>query len=417
MTRREFVGGAAALAAGARPADGITAAFIGVGGRGSGLLSNFKNAAGAGPILTLCDVDEKLLAQRAASVKQKWGDAPATVTDYRRVLDDKNVQTVFIASPEHWHAIQAIHACQAGKDVYVEKPDAHNIVEGQRMVTAARKHKRMMQVGTQLRSAPFLRDAAEYIASGAIGKVVFGRAWETDGKRVIPKVPDSDPPAGVDYDRWLGPAPMRPFNRMRFHGNWRWFFDTGTGDLGNDGVHRMDYCRLLMGITELPRTISCMGGKLVVPDDAQEWPDHQIVTFDFGGRIILYEMRIGSQPALYGETEGAAVYGEKGWVLADNSSWKAYDIDGKLVKEGGDGKADVAHVENFLRCVGSRKHEELAQDIASGHISSVMCHAGNIAWRTGKTLKLDPATERFNDPEADQYLSRTYRKGYELPDV
>jgi hypothetical protein len=264
-----------------------------------------------------------------------------------------------------------------------------------------------------------LVDAAEHVKSGAIGKVVFGRAWETDGKRVVKAVPDSDPPKGVDYDLWLGPAPKRPFNRNRFHGSWRWFFDYGEGDLGNDGVHRIDYCRLVMGIETMPKRISCMGGKLVVPDDAQEWPDTQLANFDFGGQIITYEMRIGTRPSLLGATEGAAIYGEDGWVLVTNQGWKAYDGKDQLVKEGGDGlgSAGLLHIRNFIDATRSRRWQDLNQDIYQGHLSSVLCHAANIAWRTGRTLNFNAEEESFDDGEANKLLGRSYREGYELPQV
>ena len=321
-----------------------------------------------------------------------------------------------LGTPDHWHAIPTIHACQAGKDVYVEKPDGHNIVEGKTMVAAARKHARMVQLGTQSRSAPFLKDAVRFVADGSIGKVIYGKAWETAKQAPIPKVPDSEPPPGVDYDAWLGPAPLRPFNRYRFHGNWRWFFDYGSGDLGNDGVHRMDYCRWVMGITEFPQAISASGGKYFF-DDAQEWPDTQIVTFDYPGKVLSYEMRIWSEPRLHDQGEGAAIYGDKGWVLVNNSSWKAFDGDAKLIGEGKDSKAQELHIRNFLDAIKSRRREDLNQEIAQGHVSSVMCHAGNIAWRTGKKVRFDPKTETFDDAEANKFLGREYRKGYELPAV
>jgi predicted dehydrogenase len=213
---------------------------------------------------------------------------------------------------------------------------------------------------------------------------------------------------------WQGPAPLRPFNRNRFHGSWRWFFDYGTGDLGNDGVHRMDFCRWVMGLNELPQTVSCSGGKFFF-DDAQEWPDTMMVTYDWPGKILVYEMRIWSKPRLFDITEGAAVYGDGGWVLISNSGWKAFDDKGKVVKEVGKRNPLTLHVRNFLEAVRSRKRETLNQEIAQGHVSSVMCHAGNIAWRTGKKLKLDARSETFDDAEANKYLGREYRKGYELP--
>jgi len=422
LTRRTFLLNSAALGAGlalparaAQASDRINVAVVGLRGRGNSLLQSFaaqKDVA----VTWLCDLDEKVLDSRAAWLEKTSGKKPRTTKDYKALLDDKDLQAVVLGTPDHWHALPTIHACQAGKDVYVEKPDGHNIVEGKRMVAAARKHGRMVQLGTQSRSAPFIKDAAKYVADGAIGKVIFGKVWETAKQAPIPRVADSEPPPGIDYNLWLGPAPLRPFNRYRFHGNWRWFFDYGSGDLGNDGVHRMDYCRWVMGITDFPQAVTASGGKYFF-DDAQEWPDTQMVLFDYPGKILMYEMRIWSEPRLHDHGEGAVIYGDQGWVLLHNSGWKAFDGEGKVLVQGGDSKAQELHIRNFLDATKSRKHEELAQDIASGHVSSVMCHAGNIAWRTGKKLRFDPKTETFDDAEANKFLGREYRKGFELPEV
>ncbi len=422
LTRRTFLLNTSALglgmAAGARavaPSDRIRVAVAGVRGRGHGLLRGF--AAQKDVVVThVCDVDANVLKSRVPELEKATGQKAEPVKDYRTILDRKDVDALVLGTPDHWHAIPTIQACQAGKDVYVEKPDGHNIVEGKTMVAAARKHSRMVQMGTQARSAPYLKDAAKFVAEGGVGKVIFGKAWETAKQAPIPRSPDSEPPAGVDYDLWLGPAPMRPFNRYRFHGNWRWFFDTGTGDLGNDGVHRMDYCRWVMGITDFPEAVSCAGGKLYF-DDAQEWPDTMMVTYEYPGKILVYEMRIWSEPRLHEHGEGAAIYGDKGWVLVHNSGWKAMDGDGKVLSEGSDRLGDAGHIRNFLDAIKSRRHQDLNQEIASGHVSSVMCHAGNIAWRTGKKLRFDAKTETFDDAEANKFLGREYRKGYELPQV
>jgi predicted dehydrogenase len=419
INRRTFIAASAALAGSlsARavpPSERIRVAVMGLRGRGNSLLHAFAAQKDV-DVTHLCDVDRKVLEQRAGELEKK-GLKPALVKDYRTILDLKDVDALVVGTPDHWHALPTIHACQAGKDVYVEKPDGHTIEEGRAMVAAARKHARMVQLGTQSRSAPFLKDAARFVAEGGIGKVIFGKAWETSRQAPIPRVADGDAPEHVDYDLWLGPAPKRAFNRYRFHGNWRWFFDTGCGDLGNDGVHRMDYCRWVMGITELPRAVSASGGKFYF-DDAQEWPDTLMVTYEYLGKLLVYEMRLWSEPRLHDEGEGAAVYGDKGWVLINNSSWKAFDGEGKVVQQGGDGQAGNLHVRNFLDAVKSRKREDLAQEIAQGHVSSVMCHAGNVSWRTGKKLRIDPETERFDDAEANRHFGREYRKGFELPSV
>ena len=220
----------------------------------------------------------------------------------------------------------------AGKDVYVEKPASHNILEGKTAVAAARKHERMVQMGTQIRSAPFLRQARAYIDSGAMGKVIYGKAWETDRNPSVHLSADSAPPKGIDYDIWQGPAPERPYNATIVGGAWRWLFDYGTGDLGNDGVHRIDYCRYLMGLDEMPEAVCCSGGKFFFEDD-QQWPDTMLVNYEYPGKVLQYEMRLWSMPKLFDATEGAVVYGENGWMLVTNTSWKAYDADGKPAKD------------------------------------------------------------------------------------
>ncbi len=399
----------------APPSERLRVAVIGIKGRGNSLLKLFS-AQNDVAVTHLCDVDEKVLLQRAGELEKAGRGKAVVVKDYRSLLDNKDIDALVLGTPDHWHALQTIHGCQAGKDIYTEKPDGHNILEGKAMIAAARRYERMVQMGTQLRSAPYIRDAATFVQSGALGKVLVGKAWETAKQPPIPKVPDGDAPAGVDYDLWLGPAPSRPFNRYRFHSNWRWFFDYGSGDLGNDGVHRIDYCRLVMGLDGFPLTVSTAGGKFYF-DDAQEWPDTLQVNYEYPGKIMTYEMRIWSDARLHGEGEGAAVYGEDGWALVTNAGWKAWDGAGKLLVEGGDSKADVLHVRNFLDAVKSRRREDLNQEIAQGHVTSVLCHAGNIAWRTGKKLRFDPATETFDDAEANRYLGREYRKGFELPKI
>ncbi|MCH8924298.1 MAG: Gfo/Idh/MocA family oxidoreductase [Planctomycetes bacterium] len=311
-----------------------------------------------------------------------------------------------------------IYGCIAGKDVYVEKPASHNILEGKTAVAAARKRGRMVQMGTQIRSAAFLREAREYVDSGALGQVIYGKAWETNRNGAVHLAPDGSPPPGLDYEIWQGPAPERRFNRSIVGGSWRWLFDYGTGDLGNDGVHRIDYCRYVMGLEGMPQAICCSGGKFFFEDD-QQWPDTMLISYEYPGRVLQYEMLLWSKPKLFGAGEGAAIYGENGWMLLTNNSWKVYDAAGKLVKqgEGDSGQTQQAHIRNFLDAVHSRKRESLNQELSSGHVSTTMCHAGNISWRTGKKLRFDAKTETFDDPAANQYLGREHRKGFELPNI
>ena len=395
--------------------DKISVACIGVRGRGNAVMRTFATEPDC-EITHICDVRESVRKQRGAEMKQRTGRMPKLVNDYRTLLDDKSIDVFMVATPDHWHALLTIEGCLAGKDVYVEKPASHNILEGKIAVAAARKKRRIVQMGTQIRSAGFLREAVEYVRSGALGKVAYGKAWETDRSRAVHLAADSDPPEGLDYEIWQGPAPERPYNASIVGSAWRWLFDYGTGDLGNDGVHRIDYCRKAMGLEGMPEAICTSGGKFFFEDD-QQWPDTMLVNYEYPGSVLQYEMRLWSKPKLFGATEGAAIYGENGWLLLTNTSWKAYDPDGKVIKEGKGDTGERAHVRNFLDAVRSRKRESLNQEIYSGHVSSAMCHAGNIAWRTGKKLRFDPDTETFDDDEANRFVGREHRRGYELPEL
>lgn len=427
ITRREFVHKSAAfgslgLAAGLSGRafaanDKISVACIGVRGRGNSVMHSFAAEPDC-EITHICDVNKPVREQRGAEMKAKTGRMPKLVNDYRTLLDDSSIDVFMVATPDHWHALLTIDGCLAGKDVYVEKPASHNILEGKTAVAAARKRDRMVQLGTQIRSAAFLHEAAEYVKSGALGKVIYGKAWETDRNGAVHLAPDSAPPPDLDYEIWQGPAPERPFNRSIVGGAWRWLFDYGTGDLGNDGVHRIDYCRYVMGLEGMPQAISCSGGKFFFDDD-QQWPDTMLINYEYPDQILQYEMRLWSKPKLFDATEGAAVYGENGWILLTNSSWRAYDAAGKPVRQGASslGQAQQEHIRNFLDAVRSRRRESLNQEIYSGHISSTMCHAGNICWRTGKKLRFDAETETFDDKEANQHVGREHRKGFELPKI
>ncbi len=298
----------------------IRVACIGVRGRGNSVMRSFAAESDC-QLPHICDVRESMRLQRGREMKDLTGHMPKLVNDYRTLLDDKSVDVFMVATPDHWHALPTIHGCLAGKDVYVEKPESHNIVEGKTAVAAAHKHNRMVQVGTQIRSAKLMQEAAAYVKSGALGKVIYGKSWETDRNREVHHVSDSKPPRELDYDLWQGPVAERPYNETIVRKSWRWLFDYGTGDLGNDGVHRIDYCRYAMGIDQLPETICCSGGKFFFEDE-REWPDTQIVNYEYPGKVLTYEMRLWSEPKLFGATEGAAIYGENGWMLLTNRMWK-----------------------------------------------------------------------------------------------
>ncbi len=435
MDRRDFLTTAAASTAWlamqpvakAAASERIRVGCVGVGGRAGALLKQFS-AEPTVELAAICDLDAKRLPAAIEVVKSFGQKAPETHTDFRKLVDNKSLDVLVVGTPDHWHAIPTIMACQAGKDVYVEKPDGHNIVEGQRMVAAMKKYNRVIQMGTQSRSNSHFLSAMEYIRSGKLGRALVAKAWESSKQSSIGRPADSNPPEGYDYDFWLGPAPKRPFNVRRFNGNWRWFFDYGTGDLGNDGVHRLDIaywglqtaCAVAGdGPLGFPRQITALGGHWYF-DDMQEWPDTLQVTYAFPekvGKLLTYEMRVWTPYGYLGEEEGAAVFGDKGYIVMGNGGWKAY-AGKEVVAQDQGGYEGPAHVQNFLSCVKSRQKPNADLETV-GHPSSLLCHTGNVAWRAGHQVEFDIQTEQFvNDPAANALRTRPeYRKPWTLPEV
>lgn len=406
----------------------LQAGVVGAGGRALGLINTFARNAEI-DVVAIADVDSRRMPRAVETVHKIQKSKPWTTGDFRKIIDDPKIDVLVVGTPDHWHALPTIHACLNGKDVYVEKPDSHNIIEGRTMVAAMRKHRRIVQMGSQHRSTKRMQSVLEYIKSGKIGRCLVAKAWESSRQGPIGFPKDEQPPKGVDYDMWLGSAPKRPFNRNRFHGRWRWFYDYGTGDLGNDGVHRLDMAfAALTAACEaqgdaqpgLPTSISATGGKWYF-NDMQEFPDTAQITYEFGGKtpkILTYEMRIWAPYRLDGESEGAAVYGDKGYVVMGNRGWRAYGPGNKLVEEVPGGSHEAPHVQNFVECVKTRKKPYCDLETV-GHPASVLCHAGNIATRLGRTLFLDPHTEEFkNDKEANALRGRPeWRKPWTLPKV
>jgi len=437
LNRRQFLGssfcGAAVLAAAgqtskAAASERLQVGCVGVAGRAGQLMQMFAGLKEV-EVVALADVDSRKLPGAARSVEKIQGKKPGTETDFRKLIDNPEIDALVVGTPDHWHAIPTILACMAGKDVYVEKPDGHNIEEGRRMVAAARKNKRIIQMGTQSRTSEYFHEAMAWIRSGKLGRCLVAKSWESARQGSIGKPADSEPPQGVDYDMWLGPAPKRPFNVRRFDGNWRWFFDYGTGDLGNDGVHRLDIARWALGTAVeaqggaplgLPSAICASGGKWYF-DDMQEWPDTLQVTYEYAGKpgaVLTYEMRLWTPYPYTGHGEGVVVYGDQGYIVIGNSDWKAYDPKGNALANGSGDNSGVTHIQNFIDCVKSRKKPNADLETV-GHISSMLCHAGNISWRVGRKLVLDPQTETFvGDDEANRLRTRPeYRKPWLLPEV
>jgi predicted dehydrogenase len=390
-----------------KPNEKIVLAVMGVHGRGRDLLRGFSAFPDV-EIAYVCDPDENVVPAALQALDPQHKSTPKTEKDVRRVLEDKDVTALVVAAPDHWHALATVWGCQAGKHVYVEKPISHNLVEGRRMVEAARKYDRVVQVGTQRRSAPQSLSALEFVRSGKLGKVPFAQAWIAGARKSIDRKQDEAVPRGVDYDLWLGPAPERPFNANRFHYNWHWNWDYGTGELGNNGIHGLDLVRWLLDL-DAPTRISCGGGKYFFDDD-QQTPDTQVATFDFDGCCVTWEHRIWSRTGAEGQAFGVALYGEKGTLLFDDKGWHV--IDGVDASDKA-GEMQRAHLRNFLDCI--KEHRKPNADIEEGHKSTRLCHLGNIAWRTGRTLRFDAATETLDSAEANKLLGRSYRKPFEVP--
>jgi predicted dehydrogenase len=395
----------------------IRVALIGARNQGKGVaLRHIK--AGA-KIATLCDIDDAINAKISPLLQEAQGSAPQYVKDYRRVLDDKNIDAVIISTPDHWHTHMALAACQAGKDVYLEKPVSQTIREGQLIRDAARKYNRVMQIGTMRRSADHFRAAAEYVGSGKLGKICLIKAWMCQLRKSIGTPADGEPPAGVDYDMWLGPAPKRPFNENRFHYNWRFFWDYGNTELGNQGVHVLDIA--LWGIQKLRGDKNCLPTRVSGQSgiywlkDAKEVPDTQVLAYDYGDFVLNWELRsFGGHHPMEGTVAGTGFYGTDATLIVDGSGWKVYASDGSVAASMQ--STPFHHEQDFLECIKSRKRP--LADIEIGRLSTTLCHLGNVVTRLNRSVVFDPATETFGkDKEANAFLTKTYRSTYPLPRV
>lgn len=413
IDRRTFLGAAGALAvsgslARSAPAsERLRLGVIGVRGRGADLASDFARRADC-EVVALCDIDDDSFAKPVSAVEKISGKAPRTEKDFRKLLDDKSIDAIVNATPDHWHALVAVMACQAGKDVYTEKPASHNVVEGRRMVEAARKYNRVVQMGTQRRSMPHVIEATKFVREGGIGKVGMARAWIMQKRPAIGPGKPAEVPPGVDYAMWQGPALDRPFMSNRFHYNWHWFWNWGTGELGNNGIHGLDVARWGLGV-DAPLTVSSSGGLFVFDD--REVPDTQVVSYVFPKACLVWEHRLYDKHPMEGLGFGIAFYGDNGVLTIDEKGWKVEDG----VKAGGKATEGMsAHLTNFVNCVKSR--DKPNADIETGHLSTRLCHLGNIAHRVGRKLTFDAVTESFpGDTEANALLSREYSSRFEMP--
>lgn len=434
ISRRSFVGhgiSAAALGAGATllaradekvtankpdpsraaeaPSNKLVLAVMGTNGRGLGLASGFTKQPGA-EVAWIIDVDDQAAAKGAAAVVSAGGNEPQTARDFRRALDDKSVDALVIAAPDHWHAPATILACSAGKHVYCEKPACHNPREGEWMVAAARKHERVVTLGTQRRSSPSIRAAIERLHQGEIGTVRFARGWIVSTRPTIGRGRETAPPAHLDYALWQGPAPAEPYRDNVIHYHWHWFWNWGTGELGNNGIHALDVCRWGLQ-ADVPQRVTCGGGKLFFDDD-QQTPDTQMATFDFGDRTIAWEHRTWNRRGLEGEAFGIAFYGDQGALVIGNRQCQFFDMAGAQRDQAPTANGEAEHLADFLDCI--RAGGRPRADIEEGVKSTLLCHLGNIAYRTGRTVQLDAATRSIQDDAEQQALwQRDYAPGWQ----
>src|SRR4051794_13550645 len=395
--------------------DTIRIGVAGLNGRGGSHVDEFSGMKGV-EITYLIDPDTTTYAKRIKTIAKRGGSTPKTVQDVRRALDDANLDAISIATPNHWHSLLTIWGCQAGKDVYVEKPCSHNVHEGRIAVEAARKYDRIVQHGTQSRSEPKWAEVAEVIKSGRYGKLLVSRGLCYKDRKSIGVKPNTEAPATLDYNLWLGPALEHPFNANYVHYNWHWFWDFGNGDIGNQGVHQMDIARWMIPGATLPRSVTCLGGRFGYSDQG-ETPNSQIAVFDYGDAELIFEVRGLETDSFRGQKVGNLVHLEEGTIVGG----KFYPL-GKEKEDGqplpkvegkrGPGKGNFA---NFIAAVRSRKVSDLNADILEGHYSSALCHLANISYRLGEQVPFNTQTKAFGDDKAayetlermEQYLSKT----------
>jgi predicted dehydrogenase len=394
----------------------VRVGLIGAGGMGVGDLECFfLNPEVECPVI--CDIDEAQLAKGIAACEQKQRPRPETVKDFRRVLERKDVDVVIVATPDHWHALPTVLACQAGKDVYVEKPLALTIDEGAAMVEAARRHNRVVQMGSQWRSSKHIQEAAEFVKSGQLGQVSLVRAWAwLDWQPQIGRPADGVPPAGADYDLWLGPAPQRPFNPNRFHYNFRWFWDYAGGLMTDWGVHLLNMGLMGMGL-DWPKNV-CSSGGTYLQNDMRETPDSQIALYEFPTYMLVWEHKSGLGTGLNSRPWGVSWSGTEGTIFLNDAGYelvaerKKANLEPRKVRSSGDPRP--AHVRNFLDCVKSRQKPVL--DVETGHHVSTVAHLGNIAYRSGEKVVWDPVAGRITShPAADKLVGVKYREPWKLP--
>jgi predicted dehydrogenase len=417
------------------PNDAINVAVVGIRSRGKAHYRNYCKLPNVN-VAAICDIDERLFGPALAEIKKLTGREPKTYFDFRKLLEDKSIDAVSLATPDHWHALQTIWACQAGKDVYVEKPMSWCIEEGKKAVEAARKYNRVVQVGAQYRSNAMTQEAVKLVQQGKLGKIYMAKTFYYGYRESIGRKKDSPIPSGVHWDLFLGPAPYRPFNENRFHYNWHWFWDTGNSDLTANGIHFIDIARWATGEREAPVRIHADGGYYVLDSD-QETPNVIYASCEYEDKTMFrFEITNLSAPSAYAEggadpiRVGNIFYGSEGWMLLGPGEFRTYF--GKANEPGPrmtakeaapdpmdrQGSGEGPHFANFIACVRARTPEKLNADIDEGRRSVAVCHLAEISYRTRRALTFDLLAGRFvNDDEANAYLTRRYRPPYLMPET
>lgn len=402
--------------------DKINVALIGCKGMGMYNLTDHLKQADI-ECVAMCDVDNNILQERAKTIHELTGKMPRLYKDYRHIIDDKNIDLVIIGTPDHWHCLTTVHACEAGKDVYVEKPLANSIAECQVMLKAARKYNRIVQVGQQQRSGQHWQDIVALVRSGKLGTIRKIKTWGYfDYGKGSPKVPDSPLPEGVDYNTWLGPAPERPFNKNRFHGSWRHFWDQGGGLMTDWGVHLLDIPLWAMQVKS-PKSVMATGGIYSYPQNAIETPDTLNVLYDFESFTLEWDHAGGISKGLYGRNYGVAFIGNNGTLVVNREGWEVIaESENNVNKteliplQPADPEAHEKHVKNFIQSVKSRQSPIC--EIEFGHNVALVAHMGNIAYRTGNKLYWDESKGKFKDDgKANAFLKPEYRSPWKFPSL
>lgn len=408
INRREFLGSSAVNAAGmaagmvglaggigiaqSSPTERVRVAVVGVRNQGKLLISHLAALPDV-DLAAICDVDENQFAPVLKLLDEAQRRTPRIERDFRRLLDDPSLDALVIATPDHHHAAMTTLACEAGKDVFVETPVSHSLDEAAAMLDVARRHERVVQVGLAQRSGSHFRSAVEFIRSGKLGAVPLAKAWTVHQRKSIGRKLESPAPPGIDYTAWLGSAPVRDFNSNRFHHNWQWFWDYGSGELGHWGVHLLDVARWGLGV-DWPETVTASGGKLHFDDD-QETPDTMFAQFQFAGKVVTWEHRQWSPHGQEGRSAAVAFCGERGTLIVDRGGWKVYGLkDEHSQLTSGPSSFLTPHLRNFIDCVKSRSTP--AADLETGLTSSGLCHLGNMAYRQGRRITVDQASPATN---------------------